>query len=556
MSGSLVIIERELLAMLRSRRTLAILTLVATVFAVVLILKWPTSAVVDLYGSQARQLFHWLTYAMMTAAMLIIPVFPATSLVREVRGRTLELLLNSPLSRPSIYFGKVGAMLGFVILLLFATLPAMACCYLMGGLSFSNDVLKLYGFLLVFSLQLIVLGMLVGTYCRSTESALRWSYGITFAVMVVTVFPNYFLQGGDSIFAQAADWLRLISPIPALMNIVSIQSIGGTGLIDQRDVLFWYLVLASGFIIVGSSIVISRLSHALLDRSRSQGLITNERSAGVQKARRVFFLIDPQRRSAGIPWLLNPVMVKEFRSRQFGRLHWLLRLVAGCAVLSLLLTLATTAGTIDWGVEAIGGLIIVMQVALIVLLTPGLAGGMIAGEMESGGWNLLRSTPMNPGKILRGKLFSVCITLALLLCATLPGYGIIMLIKPVLKEQVTQVLISLVLAAMVSMLLSAAISAFFRTTAASTTASYAVLIILFAGPILIWMNRNAPFGHDLVESALLINPMAAALNAMRTPGFEVYELIPRAWTTAGILCVVLITILYLRIRQLSMPDQG
>ncbi len=552
--GSIVIIERELLAMLRSRRTLAILTAVAMTFAAVVILKWPTSGIVDLSGSQARLVFHWLTYAMMTATLLIIPVFPATSLVREVRGRTLELLLNSPLSRTSIFLGKVGAMMGFVGMLLFATLPAMACCYLMGGVSLSKDVLQVYSFLLVVSLELVVIGLLVGTWCRSTEAALRWSYGITFAVAVVAIFPNYFLQGGASIFADAAGWLRMISPIPALMKIVSVESLGGTGIMEYRDVLRWYLFFAAVVIIGGAVVVISRLSHALLDRSRSQGLITDDRSASVKAARRVFFLIDPQKRSAGIPWLLNPVMVKEFRSRQFGRLHWLLRLVAGCAVMSLMLTLATTVGTIDWGVESIGGLIIILQVALIVLLTPGLAGGMIAGEIESGGWNLLRVTPMTAGGILRGKLISVCITLALLLCATLPGYGIIMLIKPVLREQVVQVLISLVMAAFVSMLMSATISSFFRTTAAATTVSYATLILMFAGPMLIWINRDAPFGHDLVERTLMLNPLAAALNAMRTPGFESYELIPAAWYTAGALCAALVVILYVRIWRISRAD--
>ncbi len=195
MSGAIVIIERELLALLRSPRTLAILLSVAISFAVVVILKWPTSGVVDLSGAQARQVFQWLTYAMLTAALLIIPVFPATSLVREVRGRTLELLLNSPLTRPSIYLGKVGAMLGFVLLLLFATVPAMGCCYMMGGLSLSNDVLRLYAFLVVVALHLIVIGLLVGTYARTPEAALRWSYGVTFVVTVVTVFSVLFSAG-------------------------------------------------------------------------------------------------------------------------------------------------------------------------------------------------------------------------------------------------------------------------------------------------------------------------------------------------------------------------
>ncbi|MCA9033557.1 MAG: ABC transporter permease [Planctomycetaceae bacterium] len=554
MKGAVVIIERELLALLRSSKALAILLTVAIGFALVIILKWPTNSVADRDGLLGKQVFQWLTFAMLIASILIIPVFPATSLVKEVQRRTLELLLNSPLSRPAIYFGKVGAMMGFVLMLMFATLPAMSCCYLMGGPSLTKDVLRLYLFLLVVCLQLTVIGMLVGTWCRSTEAALRWSYGVTFGLLVVTVFPDYFLRGGESIFAVGASWLKLLSPIPALMRIVESESVGGIGLLEQRDVVLWYLFFATIFIVVGSVIVIHRLNHALLDRSRSQGLITDDRSTGVQVARRVFFLIDPQKRSAGIPWFLNPVMVKEFRSRQFGRLHWLLRLVAGCAVLSLLLTLATTLGTIDWGVEAIGGLIIVLQVSLIVLMTPGLSGGMIAGEIEGGGWNLLRVTPMGPLRILSGKLISVCITLALLLCATLPGYAIIMLIKPVLQEQVTQVVISLIFAAVLSMLMSATVSSFFRATAAATSVAYGALIMIFAGPILIWMNRNAPFGHTFVERCLTINPMAAALNAIRAPGFESYDLIPMAWKVTSGICVGLIVVLYARIWKLSQPD--
>lgn len=554
MKGCLSIVGRELLALLRTNRAIAILVAVAIGFAAVVLLKWPTSSIVGLSGAQPRQVFQGLAYAMLSAAVLIIPVFPATSLVREIKGNTLELLLNSPLKRSAIYFGKAGAMVGFILLLLFVTLPAMACCYAMGGVSFTGDVLRLYAFLLLVCLQLVVTGLLVGTYSRSPESALRWAYGATFGWVVVPVIPDLFLRGGASVFASAASWLKLVSPVPALLQLVQHGSLGGAGLMETRNVIAWYLVLAAVFIAGGSVIGIRRLSHGLLDRSRSQGIITDDLSVGVRAARRVFFLIDPQRRKAGIPPLVNPVMVKEFRSRQFGRLHWLLRLIAGCAILSLLLTLATTMGTIDWGVETIGGIIIVLQVGLIVLLTPGLSGGMIAGEIESGGWNLLRVTPLKAGRILTGKLMSVTLTLTLILCATLPGYAIIMKIRPVLYEQVVQVLISLVLAAVLSMLVSASVSAFFRTTAAATTVAYAVLIALYVGPMLIWVNRDSPFSHGFVESALTINPMAVALSAMQAPGFTQYELVPRGWWTTGVLCGGLLLVLYLRTVRLSRPD--
>jgi len=554
MNGCLVIIERELLALLRSAKTLGIFVAVAVIFSGVVLLKWPSSGIVDLNGVRGREVFQWLTYGMLAAAILIVPVFPSTALVTEVRRRTLELLLNSPLSRTSIYFGKFFAMLGFVLLLLFSTLPALVCCFLMGGLSFTDDILKLYLFLMLVSAQLIVTGLLVGTYCRSTESALRWSYGVTFSMTIIPFFPDAMFPGGTSTIAKAFQWVKLISPIPSLMQMLNQGSVGGSGLMESRDVVGWYIAFASVFILIGSAVCIFRLSHSLLDRSRSQGFITDDQSQWVKASRRVMYLVDPQRRSAGIPPFVNPIMVKEFQCRQFGRMHWLLRLVAGCAMLSLVLTLASAQGTETRGVEYTGALIIVLQVALIVLLTPGLASGMIAGEMEGGSWNLLRVTPLGPGRILRGKLISVLLTLALLLCATLPGYAVIMLIKPTLQQQVVQVLICLVLAAMLSMLVSATVSSFFRSTAVATAVSYALLVAIFGGTMLIWMNRDAPFGFDFVQNALRLNPMAAALNAMQADGFQSYNLIPSAWVITGATSVVLMVILYMQTLRLTKPD--
>ncbi|MFO0222227.1 MAG: ABC transporter permease, partial [Planctomyces sp.] len=121
MSGIGVILGRELLALLRSSKVLAILLTVSLAAAFVVLLKWPTTAIVDLDGARGREVFRWITYAMLAASILAVPVFPSTLLVREVRRRTLELLLNSPLSRSSIYFGKLLPMLGFVVLLLSTT---------------------------------------------------------------------------------------------------------------------------------------------------------------------------------------------------------------------------------------------------------------------------------------------------------------------------------------------------------------------------------------------------------------------------------------------------
>jgi ABC-type transport system involved in multi-copper enzyme maturation permease subunit len=251
---------------------------------------------------------------------------------------------------------------------------------------------------------------------------------------------------------------------------------------------------------------------------------------------------------------VNPVMVKEFRSRRFGRIHWMLRLVAVTAILSLGLCAVALKGALPWGLEAIGGALVLLQVALLLLFAPSLAAGLVSAERESGTWQLLRMTPLSPGRILRGKLLSVAWPLLLLLCATLPGYVIMVAVKPELGYRVQRVVVCLVLLAVFAVLLSAAASTLFRSTAAATTASYLALLAVCVGPLLVWLGRDAPFGFSTVQAALTLDPVAAALRASDTPGFAVYQLLPTAWWITGSACVALLAFLRLRTWQLYRPE--
>jgi hypothetical protein len=301
-------------------------------------------------------------------------------------------------------------------------------------------------------------------------------------------------------------------------------------------------------------VTIHRFQETMLDRPRPTGVITQDRATAQRAVRRVVFLVDPQRRKTGIGPLTNPVMIKEFRCRRFGRLHWIFRLVAACALISLALTYAATAGTMDWGVNTIGGLMVVLQVALIVLITPSLAAGLISGERESGGWQLLQMTPLSVGVILRGKLLSVVWTLALILCATLPGYLVMLYIEPALTQQVTRVLVTLVMTAVFAVILSAMVSSLFARTAPATMTAYAILVALCAGTMLAWMERDVRFGHSTVEAVLAINPMAAALNLIEAPGFENYRLVPLNWWIMCAMTAVCVVVLSVQTWRLTRPQ--
>jgi len=548
------IVERELVRMLRTHRALAIQIGLAVGFALLVIIAWPTDAQVDLSGTRSRQVFQVFGYGLLTALMLLVPVFPATSIVRERNQGTLALLLNSPMPSWSIYVGKLLGVLGFVGLLLAMSLPAAAACYALGGISLVDHILTLYGLLVLVAIQYSALGLLVSSYANSTDAALRITYGLVLVLAVVTVGPHLFLQGSPGLFAGIAASVRCISPIPAVMEVLGHGDVGTQGLNAAADTVFRFaiasLIVTAGLI----ALTVSRLSQTMLDRPRAPGVMTDDRSTAQRVARRFFFLVDPQRRKPGIGPFVNPVMVKEFRSRRFGRSHWMLRLIAVCALLSLGLTYAATAGTMDWGVNTIGGIMVILQAALIVLLTPSLAAGLISSERESGGWALLQMTPLSAGAIVRGKLLSAAWTLLLILCATLPGYLVMVVIQPGLLQQILRVLLCLLLTAAFALLLSAAVSSLFQKTAAATSTSYAILVALCAGTMLVWLGRDTRFGHSTVEAVLSVNPLAAALHAIELSGFTEYRLIPANWWIIGTASVACFVLLCARTWRLTRPQ--
>lgn len=583
------IVERELIGLLRTRKALAMLVATAAIFALLVVIRWPTNSIVGQSGAQSLQVFRLFGYGMLVLMVLMVPVFPATSIVHERLKGTMALLLNSPMHPLSIYLGKLAGVLGFVILLLLMSMPAAAACYVMGGLSLTTDVVRLYWVLGLACVQFTTLGLLVSAYAGSTDSALRLTYGIVLLLVVVVMIPNFFFQGTEEVslgevgsrfvemFSALASLdlnrivaalgdglmgfvkcfgarLHFFSPIPAVMEILGHSDVSGSGLMVETGAPFRYAIYGGISALAFVVMTLRRLNYSMFDRSRSAGVITDDRTTKARAARKAFFLVDPQRRKQGIAFWTNPVMVKEFRCRRFGRSHWLMRMVAACMLVSLGLAFLTTTASMDWGVETIGGILVVLQIAIVVLFTPSLAAGLISSERENGGWDLLRMTPMSGVKIVRGKLISVVWTLLLVLCATLPGYIVMVWIEPSIKDQVIQVMICLVLTSVFAILLSATASSLFRRTAMATAFSYGVLLLVCAGTLLVWLGRDEPFGHSFVERVLTINPMAAALSVIQTPGFTQYDLVPINWWITGAVSLVLLLILMAQTVRLTRPD--
>lgn len=546
------ILRRELLDRLRSWKTLAAILTVNLASSGLVLLRWPTDGTIDVVSQGAMNVFQPLAFALTLAIMMLAPAFPATSFVSERKKGTLGLLLNSPLSPSEIYFGKLTSNVILVLILISASFPALAACVAMGGISIRDHIAPLTIALCTMAVQYSALGLWISLRATSTDGSLRSTYATILALTVLSIGPLLMIGNLSGLTASIARWLTTVSPISALQQIAGSQAAAAKVGITTGWLEF---MIASAVITVAVAIItIRKLDPLLLDRPRPVGKVVGVAGAKQRGiVQRLNYLVDPDKRKSSIPWWLNPVMVKEFRTRKFGRLHWLIRLVFVCAIISLALTVLASLKTMDWGVEQISGPMVLMQLSLMLLVGPSLGANLIASEVESGGWQLLRTSPFSPLRIVSGKLSSVVWTMLLVLLATLPGYVVMSYIEPAMSGQIINVIISLLVAVAMVVSISACISSFCKTTAVATATSYGVLLLLFAGTLLVWLGRGKPFGPIFVERVLWLNPAAAALSEMNTKGFEQYDLAPGSWWCGGVISGLCLIALALRVWKMTRP---
>jgi len=556
------IIQRELISLLRRPRAMWIQVGFVVALSALVLAVWPDSATVNLGGRQAQQLLTVFVYGLLVMLLLVAPAQPAMAIVRERQQGTLPLLLASPLTPVDILVGKVSGAIGFILLLLLLSLPAAAACYTMGGIALSK-LATAYGVLTLVAVEYAMIALLVSSWVKSTDGALRMTYGVVLLTAVIVLGPFYLTQGKPlGPVNELFNWLAALSPVPAVMQVIGHETMGTRGLEVHSNQLGRYVVVAL-VVIVGCTVgLLRRLQPHVTDRPRSKGVVTDEQSSETQWLKRILYLwgFDPNRRTGSIADYENPVMMKEFRTRTFGRAHWMARLISVCLIVSIALAFLTTQGATGFGGQRyegsyMGGVIVIFQMGLILLVTPALSAALISSELEGGGWVLMQMTPLRARTIVLGKLLSVGWTLTLLLLATLPGYAVLLMIDEGKTAQVQQVLIGLVLTSVFALMVGAACSSAIRTTATATTAAYILLLSLCVLTLLPWLGEGTLFGRSLVETMLIVNPLAATLAAIDMPGLMPYKSIITAnWVFLGVGSAVCAAVLWVRTWQLTRPQ--
>jgi ABC-type transport system involved in multi-copper enzyme maturation permease subunit len=184
------ILERELKTRMRTWRTPIILLVYLLFIAVIVALFFLISAVSYSESGGFDPMASLIVYNVIIVCefgmlMFIVPAFTATSISGERERQTLDLLLCTSFSTWKIIFGKIGASLAFVFLMIIASLPFIGIVFLYGGVSVF-DIVKVIMFFMISTIMAASIGMFCSTHFKKNITSIVMSYLILFALLAGT----------------------------------------------------------------------------------------------------------------------------------------------------------------------------------------------------------------------------------------------------------------------------------------------------------------------------------------------------------------------------------
>jgi hypothetical protein len=440
--AALVILRREFVGILRTRRALAIAILTVLATGILPIYSWPAEG--DPMPFQAaRMAFIEYQEAFFLALFLFVPAVAGSAITSEREAETLEILISSIPSTFSIALGKLLASTLFFQLLLVLTFPMVLKLLFLGGFVL-GDFLSFFLSLSLFALLTGMVGIMASFRSISTTRALIGSY--------VLSFPVWFFGHGSSpgpLLALALMGLFLLARTARKPEASRRR-------LSRRERKF--------------------AERGLMHAPRLRSGLTEEILATAR---------------TGIPDGWNPVLVAGLRGETFGNLLFQ-SAVFWSSGLAILLA---AVGGIDQAMEKRP------QVFASILLDPLLlfypAAGVMALIVERGPGrlDLLRISPITAGQVIRGKLYAMLLGGLCFLLWDALAIGIFWLaifdrfhvphIDPALKPTALLLTIGLIPAGVIFSVLGASMgflaAALLRRVVSAFIAAYGLVLLLVVG---------------------------------------------------------------------------
>jgi len=257
------VMRKELRGRMRGPRAFIVLTVylgLMSAFTAMLYLVFSAGTVQgsgsSAIGAIGRVLFLGLVSLELLLILFIAPAFTAGAITGEREFGTWDLLQTTLLARPALVIGKLESALGYILLLLFSSIPLQSIAFLFGGVTLA-ELLISFVVLTVTAIALGTLGIYFSSSTPRTITASLRSYSV--ALLTLFGIPLLLNLPGLNAFINAASGFGsgiLVSPVVEALFIylgfllVSLNPVA-TALVSQqlladRNVAgLWTLVLSS-----------------------------------------------------------------------------------------------------------------------------------------------------------------------------------------------------------------------------------------------------------------------------------------------------------------------
>jgi ABC-type transport system involved in multi-copper enzyme maturation permease subunit len=293
----------------------------------------------------------------------------------------------------------------------------------------------------------------------------------------------------------------------------------------------------------------------------------------------------------------NPLLIKELRGRMRGARAfvvltvYLLLLSCFTAIIYYAYTISVSGPGGGFEMAYLGKVIfasvVLIEIFMVVFITPAFTAGAISGERERKTYELLRATLLPAHKLVFGKLAAALMYIFLLILAAVPLESLAFVLGGVVLEELVLALVILLVTALAFATFGLFFSSFTRTTLVSTVLTYAMALLATIGlpaillisatvmidPVLYGYGSSAPSSWVLEAVLTYLLYLSAGLSPITAAVFTEVALeeenavlyfwhtlnsgqrlpIPSAWLVYAVvyiaLTLVLLLITVLRVRQ-------
>ncbi|MEP6776477.1 MAG: ABC transporter permease subunit [Chloroflexota bacterium] len=215
------VIVKELRGRMRGWRSVAILVIYLLILSLVTWLTFLAAGSYsnnNYYGGQSSQIgktiFGVLVGFQTIMVALLTPAFTAGAITSEREQKTYDLLMTTLLPARSVIFGKLGAALAWVALLILAVAPLQSLAFMFGGVS-PEEVILSQVVLLMAAVLFASIGIFWSTVVKSSVASNVLTYGTILLQLLVmpflyylfvTIFNGGYSASGASIQDHASFW--------------------------------------------------------------------------------------------------------------------------------------------------------------------------------------------------------------------------------------------------------------------------------------------------------------------------------------------------------------